>query len=242
MTDTPRWVAELRRDVERDWIKLTLVAWAIIAAFYLFDRWNAIQWLTLGDTDDNMRLMQVRGLLNGQGWYDLRNYRINPPHGFNIHWSRLVDLPIAGLILLFRPFVGNAEAERLACGIAPLLPLGIAMLELAATVRRLVAPVAWPIAIVLLLCSTVTMMMFMPDRIDHHGWQLAFLSLTVAGLCDPRMARGGAIVGLSSAASLTIGLEMLPYAAIAGAIIGLRWVWDRAEAPRLTAYALCLSA
>ena len=27
------------------------------------------------------------------------NYRMNPPFGANIHWSRLVDLPIAGLIL-----------------------------------------------------------------------------------------------------------------------------------------------
>ena len=51
-----------------------------------------------------------------------------------------------------------------------------------------------------------TMLMYMPERIDHHGWQLAMLSLTVAGLCDPRGPRGGAIVGLASAVSLTIGL------------------------------------
>ena len=42
----------------------------------------------------------IRALLDGQGWFDLRNYRLNPPGGFDIHWSRLVDLPIAGLILL----------------------------------------------------------------------------------------------------------------------------------------------
>src|SRR5204862_380259 len=33
---------------------------------------------------------------------------------------------------------------------------------------------------------------------------------------------------------------MLPYAAMAGAILTLRWVWDRAEAPRLAVYALTL--
>jgi hypothetical protein len=32
--------------------------------------------------------------------------------GFDIHWSRFVDLPIAGLILLLKPFLGNAMAER----------------------------------------------------------------------------------------------------------------------------------
>mgnify|MGYP003345445264 CR=1 FL=1 len=42
-----------------------------------------------------------------------------------------------------------------------------------------------------------------------------------------------ALVGLASAVSLAIGLEMLPYAAMAGAILTLRWVWDRAEAERL---------
>ncbi|WP_298669238.1 AcrB/AcrD/AcrF family protein [uncultured Sphingomonas sp.] len=227
--------------LDRHWLRLTLVAWAVIALWYIGQRWAAIQWLSLGDTDDNMRLMQVRALLDGQGWYDLRNYRLNPPAGFNIHWTRLVDLPIAALILILRPFLGTGEAERLACGIAPLLPLSLALVGLAATVRRLVAPLAWPLAIVFMLCSTVGLMMFMPDRIDHHGWQLAMLSLTVAGLCDPRGARGGAIVGIASAVSLTIGLEMLPYAVMAGAIIALRWVWQAESRDRLAAYALTLA-
>lgn len=230
-----------RRQLDRRWLELTLIAWGLILVWFLWQRWGAIHWLALGDTDDNMRLMQVRALLNGQGWYDLRQYRLNPPGGFDIHWSRIVDLPIAGLILLLRPFTGVALAERLASGIAPLLPLSIVMLGLAATVRRLVSPVAWPLAIVFLLGCTATMLMFMPNRIDHHGWQLAMLSLTVAGLADPKGARGGAIVGLASAVSLAIGLEMLPYAAMAGAIIALRWVWDRAEATRMRVYALTLA-
>jgi len=229
------------RELERDWLTLTLIAWAMIAVFFMFSRWNAIQWLSLGDTDDNMRLMQVRALLDGQGWYDLRNYRINPPHGLDIHWSRIVDLPIAALILLLKPFVGTPEAERLACGIAPLLPFSLAMIGVAATARRLVDRLSWPLAMVFLLGCAATMTMFMPDRIDHHGWQLAMLSLAVAGLCDGKAMRGGAIVGISTAVSLSIGLEMLPYAAMAGAIIALRWVWDRAEAPRLTVYALTLA-
>ena len=232
----------LVRALDQYWVRLTLLAWLAVGIWFLFDRWNAIQWLSLGDTDDNMRLAQVRALLNGQGWYDLRQYKLNPPGGFDIHWSRIVDLPIAGLILLLQPFVGVAQAERLACGIAPILPLAIAMLGIAATVRRLVSTVAWPLALIFLVIGcTSTILMFMPDRIDHHGWQLAMLSLTVAGLSDPRGARGGAIVGLASAVSLTIGLELLPYAAMAGAIIALRWVWDQADAPRMTVYALALA-
>ncbi len=231
-----RWLDLL----DRHWIALTLIAWVGVAAWSVFDRWGQVRWLSLGDTDDNMRLMQVRAWLGGQGWYDLRQYRLNPPVGFDIHWSRIVDMPIAGLILFFRLFTSNSWAERLACGIAPLLPLSIAMLGIGATVRRLVHPYAWPLSIVFLVGATATMLMYMPERIDHHGWQLAMLSLTVAGLCDPQARRGGALVGIASAVSLSIGLELLPYAAMAGAIIGLRWVWDRAEAPRLAVYALTL--
>ncbi|MEG3088826.1 AcrB/AcrD/AcrF family protein [Sphingomonas sp. PB4P5] len=241
MNDLAKTGIWLKRVLDRHWLRLTLIAWAILLLWFMVDRWNMIRWLSLGDTDDNMRLSQVRALLNGQGWYDLRQYRLSPPAGFDIHWSRIVDLPLAGLILLLRPFVGEAEAERLACGIAPLLPLSIALLGLAATVRRLISPIAWPLAIVLLLCCATTMSMFMPDRIDHHGWQLAMLSLTVAGLADPQQRRGGLVVGLSSAVSLNIGLELLPYAGMAGAIITLRWVWTRDETARLAVYGLTLA-
>ena len=241
MNDSTKKPASLAGELDRHWLRLTLIAWLAISIWFLFDRWNYVHWLSLGDTDDNMRLMQVRALLNGQDWYDLRQYRLNPPTGFDIHWSRLVDLPIAALILAFKPFVGMAQAERLACGIAPLLPLSLAMIGIAATARRLVNAHAWPLAIMFLLFCYGAMSMFMPERIDHHGWQLAMLSLTLAGLTDPKAVRGGAIAGVASAVSLTIGLEMLPYCALAGAIIALRWVQDRAEAPRMSVYALTLA-
>ncbi len=227
-------------DLDRHWVQMTLAAWLAVAAWFIWQRWGGIYWFALGDTDDNMRMMQVRALLHGQDWFDLRQYHMNPPVGADIHWSRLVDLPIAALILFFQLFTTEFWAERLASGIAPLLPLSIAMLGLTATVRRLVAPLAWPLAQVFLICSTATLLMFMPMRIDHHGWQLAMLSVTVAGLCDPNGRRGGALVGIASAVSLTIGLEMLPYAAMAGAIIALRWVWDGGEHVRLHRYALTL--
>ena len=232
-----------KQELERKWLVWTLVAWACVVAWFLVEREGNIYWLVLGDTDDNMRLMQVRGLLAGQGWYDLRQYRLDPAlGGFDIHWSRVVDLPIAGLILLLKPFIGTASAERWACGIAPLLPLAVTMTAVSLTVRRLVAPLAWPLALVILVAAcTSTILMYAPMRVDHHGWQLACLALTVAGLADPRRARGGATVGLSSALSLTIGLEMLPYCAMAGAIIALRWVWDAGDLRRMQVYGLTLA-
>lgn len=242
MTPTHTRLFRLRDEFDRHWLSWTLVAWACVTVWFLVQRQGNIYWLTLGDTDDNMRLMQVRALLAGQGWYDLRQYRMDPAlGGFDIHWSRIVDLPIAGLILLLKPFLGVATAEKWACGIAPLLPLSITMVGLSLTARRLVSRFAWPVSLVLLLtvCST-TLPMYAPLRIDHHGWQLAALAITVAGIADPRGARGGAVVGLASAFSLSIGLELLPFCATAGAILALRWVWDAAERPRLMVYGLTL--
>jgi len=95
---------------ERHWRWLVVALWLAFCAWFLTNSWANVLSFNLGDTDDNMRLMQVRALLHGQDWYDLRQYRLNPPFGANIHWSHLVDLPIAGLILLLRPFVGGAQA------------------------------------------------------------------------------------------------------------------------------------
>lgn len=238
----PEGGLRLDDELDRHWLSWAILAWGLVCAWFVWSRYNNIYWLGLGDTDDNMRLMQVRALLNGQGWYDLRQYRLDPAlGGYDIHWSRFVDLPIAAIILILKPFVGTAMAERWACGLAPMLPLAIAMIGLAVTTRRLISPLLWPLALIILMGCTSTMQMFAPERIDHHGWQLACLALTVAGLADPRRARGGAIVGLSSALSLTIGLEMLPYCAMAGAIVALRWVWDGAEARRMQVYGLTLS-
>ncbi|MGL4312938.1 MAG: AcrB/AcrD/AcrF family protein, partial [Sphingomonas sp.] len=58
---------------------------------------------------------------------------------------------------------------------------------------------------------------------------------------DPERRRGGALVGGASAFSLAIGLELIPYAAFAGAILALRWVWDRDEAPRVQLYGISLA-
>jgi hypothetical protein len=234
---------ELAQDaLERHWKLIVVLAWLAFCAWYLWNNYDSVRFFRLGDTDDNMRMMQVRGLLHGQGWYDLRQHRLSPPVGANIHWSRLVDLPIAGLILALRPFLGGAAAERWAVGIAPLLPYLLLLFSIALTTRRLVDGRAYPLAFLALMFAGSTNGMFMPERIDHHGWQLALLALSVAGIADPKRVRGGLTLGISSALSLAIGLEMIIYLAILGAAAVLFWVDDADERDRLRAYALSLGA
>lgn len=224
----------------RHWRMLVLLFWAATAAWLVYQRWGAIHWFALGDTDDNLRMAQVRALIDGQSWYDLRQYRLNPPFGADIHWSRLVDLPIAGIKLALTPFLGGKSAESVAVTLAPLLPMLVAMGALAVTARRLVSNWAIPVALIVLVCAPSPRGMWVPLRIDHHGWQLAMLALAVAGLVDRRSARGGLVLGIATAVSLTIGLEMLLYLALAGAFVGLRWILDRDEGPRLAIYGATL--
>ena len=225
---------------DRYWKWIVVGAWLIFCTYFVIERWNAIQFFALRDTDDNLRMSQVRALVGGQDWYDLRQYKLNPPTGANVHWSRLVDLPIAGIILVLRPLIGGIDAERIAIAVAPMLPFLLLLFSLVLILRRLVDRHAYPLVFVALFFAGSASGMFMPTRIDHHGWQLPLLATVVAGLTDPKRARGGAVTGSASALSLAIGLEMLIYLAIAGAATVLFWVWEPAERRRLSAHAASL--
>ncbi|HET9355449.1 MAG TPA: AcrB/AcrD/AcrF family protein [Sphingomicrobium sp.] len=228
--------------VDRHWLALLTAGYALFFAYLIWSRWNNIQGFVLNDTDDNMRMSQVRAWLNhGQDWFDLRQYKLNWPDGANMHWSRVVDLPLAGLMLLGRLFVSPPQAELFAVAVAPILPLLVLMIALALVIRRLVHPSAWPLALICLFFAGSTMAQFVPTRIDHHGWQLALLAVGVAGIADPRRARGGVTLGLASALSLAIGLEAMIYLAFAGAMTVLMWVADPGQRRRLAAYAASLS-
>ncbi len=226
--------------IERRWLPVFGLFFVAACVYLLQYKWGQVHWLALSDTDDNMRLAEVKAWLNGQAWFDLRQHKLSPPEGLNIHWSRIVDLPIAAMLLIFTPIFGDYTATRIACAVAPMLALAPALWALIVTVRRLVHPRAYPVAFAILMCAQTTLFMWMPLRLDHHGWQLAMLTLVIAGLADPNGRRGGATAGLAAAVSFGIGLELIPMMAIAGASIALRWVWDRSEAERMAAYAITL--
>ena len=226
----------------RHWKLIVLLFWLGYAGHALFIKWGQIRGFALGDTDDNLRMAQVRDLLGGQDWFDLVQHRLDPVHGgADIHWSRLVDLPLAGLILALRPFLGGPDAERWAAAIAPLLAFLPMLFALALTTRRLVDQRAVPLVLIALFFAGSVAGMVQPLRIDHHGWQLAFLALGLSGLADPDRRRGGIVTGAASAASLAIGLEMIIYLALMGGAHVLFWVVDRDERARLIAYAVSLS-
>src|SRR5271154_1039503 len=99
----------------------------LAAAFWLAFAVPAM-WLARGgialDTDSAMRLAQVRDLLHGQNWFDTTQWRMNIPFGLPMHWSRLVDAPIALIIAL-------SGSEKFALTVWPLFLLFACLMALA---------------------------------------------------------------------------------------------------------------
>jgi hypothetical protein len=96
----------------RESIRPYMLAWLIACAILVVANLSAISNFVIRDPDDMLRLLQVRDWLAGQSWFDVSQHRMNPPEGAGTHWSRLVDLPIAGLILLTRPLLGAGGRDH----------------------------------------------------------------------------------------------------------------------------------
>lgn len=197
---------------------------------------------TLGfrDPDDAMRLAQIRDWIGGQAFWDVSQHRVNPPVGGPMHWSRIVDMAVAGLTLLLTPMTGAAGAELVACAIVPLLLLGVLTAALFTATRRVAGSGIALLALALLLTAPSILVQFTPLRIDHHGWQIVMATLALCGAINVRPVRGGIVAGLALATWLQISSEALPYVALFGAAFALRHWIARAQGPRFIAYVVTL--
>lgn len=216
-----------------------VLCWALTAAAFAV---RAL--LTAGttplilDTDDAMRLTMVHDFLGGQGWFDLVQHRLNTPFGGEIHWSRLIDVPEAGLLWLMRLLFG-AGADTAMAYSWPLLLLGALLWLTARLALRLGGRLAVLPALLLPALSLITMAEFAPGRVDHHSAQilltLAMVLCAIGALERPRFAIGA---GVAAAAALAIGIEGLPMVAATVAIFGLSWVASPRHATALRDFGL----
>lgn len=212
---------------DRGWRGDAILALAIVAVLgtvWATQNWTDLSALRLPDTDDAMRLQQVRDWLGGQSWADLTQYRLGPPGGLAMHWSRVPDLPLAGIITLFRPLVGTAHAELIAVLLWPSLLFVAQLMLIAAIARRLGGAATAPTAMLVAALAFPAISQFMPGRIDHHGLQIVLLTTCVHGLIAPSSRWRGAAVGAAMFASLATGLEMLPLIAVIGGWAVVEWL------------------
>lgn len=194
------------------------------------------------DTDDAMRIVVVRDFLHGQNWYDLVQHRLNTPYGAEVHWSRLVDVPIAALILGFTPFLGAANATIIAGYLWPLLLLAVLLWLSGVLARRLVGPEAVLPALVLPLLSPAITAEFAAGRVDHHNviiiLTLAIAWTTIEALARPRFAIAA---GILCATALAIATESIPSVAAAILVFGLIWVFTPQRGGRVRAFGLAFA-
>jgi hypothetical protein len=215
--------------------------WLATGAVMTLLSWRPIGERLFPDPDDFMRLLQVRDWVGGQGWFDVTQYRLNPPAGVPMHWSRLVDVPLAAVILLARPFLGPQGAETAAMIAVPLLTLGIVMLLVNAIALRLVSPSAALIAAVATPFTLGALKQMRPMRVDHHGWQIVAALAAILAALDDRPRRSGIVAGIAMALWMNISIEGLPFAAAIGALFAWRWLNDAAESVRLRSYLASLA-
>lgn len=60
---------------------LAVCLWLVLVLLSLVQNYDSIVTLHYPDADDAMRLVQVRDLMAGQDWFDIRQYRVNPVEG-----------------------------------------------------------------------------------------------------------------------------------------------------------------
>ncbi len=221
---------------------LLALAWALIAAQLLVQHWGHTA-LTLNDTDDAMRLVEMRAYLAGQGWFDLHQGRVQPPVGLDSHWSRLIDAGLAGLFGLFHQFADAAIAERLMRAVWPLLWLFPALVATTAIAWRIAGRAGALAALLLATLGLPAFSQFHPGRIDHHNVQIALALLTVAATAwSDRVRWAAGAAGVSTALAVAVGFEGLPFAVLCGAVFALRFGGDAAAARALRDYGLVMAA
>lgn len=200
-----------------------LVALAALALYPPHELREIVEHLAVRDTDDAMRLVDVRALVAGQGWFDNIQHRFLPPEGVLSHWSRLVDAPMAASILVLTPLIGQKLAEGLTAALWPALLMGLYALVLHHGVRRGLGSRAGVLAVFAALELFGVTVQFTAGRVDHHNLQI--LAIVGAGLCLIRSGlRSGLLAGVLCALSLAIGLEGLPYVALAGLFLAGDWI------------------
>jgi hypothetical protein len=196
---------------------------------------------SFGDTDDAMRLVLVRDLVSGRGWYDQWIQRLQPPVGIYMHWSRLLDGALAGIVLVLRFFVSSGTAEAMMRVIWPfalIYPAVLCSLHLA---RHVGGSAAVFICAVLLASNQQAYAQFIPGRIDHHNVQIV-MTLVASTYATSRSnnLHPHIFAGIASGLGLAIGLEAIVFHFLIGLSYAIRGILSPTEKRIASAYALAL--
>lgn len=207
------------------------LAWLAVTGILFLSGVDRLVQRQFPDPDDILRLVQVRDLIAGQGWFDTTQYRIDPPAGTPMHWSRLVDAPIFLIITLLMPLLGQGSAELAALVVVPLLTFALTSAVVGRLAWRLLGSRVAIFAVLVCGFLPTLLFQFRPMRLDHHGWQIFAVILALWAISWRNEQKGGWVAGLAMATGLSVSLEILPIAAAFGGVLFGRW-WNGPTARR----------
>ncbi|MDD3288244.1 MAG: hypothetical protein PHX43_04470 [Alphaproteobacteria bacterium] len=205
---------------------LPAVVWGYFIFCALFNPYSSILQGNLPDTDDYSYLNQTLDWLQGQSWFDNIQHRLAPPDGVAIHFTRIIQIPIAVLILLFKltgiPWTG---AATLAAVVWPPLLLAAFLISLR-WAAALFLPREWTriTSYISLFCISL-LFLFLPGHLDHHGVEAILVILAfgsaVRMIQHPDCVKWGVWTGFLLALALAIALEVLPWLLVISSFIGM---------------------
>jgi asparagine N-glycosylation enzyme membrane subunit Stt3 len=217
-------------------------ALALLLVRAVLDGWGMHENFATMDNDDILRLVMVRDWIGGQGWFDMTQYRLLPPEGVVMHWSRYIDVGIAAIIVPLSWLVPMDTAEQLAVTIWPTLVFILTVLIIGFGTRRIFGTWAACFALAIAVIWPTTGHHSGAGNIDHHNVQMLMMTIVAFALIWPvRPVAAGVIGGIAAAFSLAVGLEALPYIVVAGAVALVRHLLDVTSESRAFLVAFCLA-
>lgn len=192
--------------------------------------------------DDIMRMVMVRDWLAGQDWFDTMQYRLVPPEGVLMHWSRYVDAGIAAFIVPFSYVLPMQTAELIGAAIWPTVIFILTLLVIGLGTKRLFDPVAASFAVMCaIFWPLLSDLHSRAGNLDHHNVQLLMMVILIYAVVWPRRpVAAGITSGLAAAFALSTGLESLLFVAAAGVVLFGRCVFDRRAETQQMLIAFCL--
>jgi hypothetical protein len=165
------------------------------------------------DPDGYMRLVRVRLLAEGGGWFDTVIARSNWPVGEVHHWSRPLDVIILAGAWILTPLAGFEGALHVS-GLWVTTVLLVALFAVTAWASEpVVGRKGRGFAMLVLLAQPAVMAYALPGRADHHALILlcfaVSLGFALRGLVTPERRAWAWGLGVSCGTGLWVSTEFL---------------------------------
>ncbi len=185
----------------------------------------------LNSTDDYLRMVQVADFMADPSDSSFHQERLGPAWApSEMHWTRLVDLPLAASVSFFQLFMNHEQAVYWTATFIPATLLLVLLLTVRWTAKPLTDQKTALVAIVVTALSWPMLRQFMLGGVDHHAWQILLVlggyGCVFRTIIKPELQKLAVLAGALFAFGLAIGAEILPWVAMAALLQAWMWLFQ----------------